>query len=784
MEDSLPRVFGIAAALFAFVLSAPVAAAPPPWERTETREDCADFELTRSPFFGETHVHTNYSTDSVVNGNTNGPREAYGFAQGAALPLTPTNPAATAQLRRTLDFTVVADHAEGMGETSICLDPTHAGYDAPECEVLRADIGVPFTSPLDSDAFLQIFWGTYLPDRPRFDFCGEDESVCLERTSLVWNDIQAAAEEYYDRTEACAFTTFVGYEWSGNTGFTNLHRNVIFRNTEVTDLPISYFEEPTAEGLWDQLRDQCLEAADGCDVLAIPHNSNMSGGGIFVTENPDGSPLSASDAAFRSRMEPLVEITQHKGDSECHPLFSTTDELCSYEKLDQGAQFPGSSIPELNFVRNALSRGLAFEQSLGMNPFQFGVIGSTDGHLGLAGATREDDYAVHGHVGAFDATARLKLLDMSAFHAGTNPGGLAVVWAEENSRDALFSAMRRREVYATSGTRPLLRFFAGDYKEDLCESTSFVETGYSHGVPMGGEIGNLGKGESPTFAVLAVKDPGAPGESGTPLQRIQIVKSWVGQGGTLNEKVYEIAGNSGNGASVDESTCAVSDDGFDSLCSVWTDPDFDSEQRAYYYVRALENPSCRWTTYVCNAQGVDCADPASVPADYQLCCSQELPKTVQERAWSSPIWYRPESVAKLKAVAKVRGQGQDSLVLKATLSRRPMALAPETEDITVELHDDDTIFAVTIAAGTMVEKKAGRKYVLKDSTGALAGVRKAVIKIDRRLQAKLKIKAANIDLSTADLSDHFVRTTLQAGDFRAEHVRLWRGSRRTLGVRN
>jgi hypothetical protein len=268
------------------------------------------------------------------------------------------------------------------------------------------------------------------------------------------------------------------------------------------------------------------------------------------------------------------------------------------------------------------------------------------------------------------------------------------------------------------------------------------------------------------------------------LQRIQIVKSWVGQGGTLNEKVYEVAGNSGNGASVDESTCAVSDDGFDSLCSVWTDPDFDSEQRAYYYVRALENPSCRWTTYVCNAQGVDCADPASVPADYQLCCSQELPKTVQERAWSSPIWYRPESVAKLKAVAKVRGQGQDSLVLKATLSRRPMALAPETEDITVELHDDDAIFAVTIAAGTMVEKKAGRKYVLKDSTGALAGVRKAVIKIDRRLQAKLKIKAANIDLSTADLSDHFVRTTLQAGDFRAEHVRLWRGSRRTLGVRN
>ena len=226
-------------------------AGPPPWERTEVRADCTEFELLRSPFFGDTHVHTSYSADAVINSTPNDPRDAYDFAKGASLPMTSINPTATLQLRRPLDFTMVSDHAETFGETSICLDPTHAGYSSVECTALRDDIGMTFNSPLDSGAFLFLFFPTNTPNTPRFDWCGVDGQLCLDRASAVWVDTQLAAEEHYDRTAACSFTSFVGYEWTGNTDFTNLHRNVVFRNEVVPALPTSYYEAPSAEQLWE-----------------------------------------------------------------------------------------------------------------------------------------------------------------------------------------------------------------------------------------------------------------------------------------------------------------------------------------------------------------------------------------------------------------------------------------------------------------------------------------------------------------------------------------------------
>src|SRR5439155_881859 len=238
----------------------------------------------------------------------------------------------------------------------------------------------------------------------RFSWCGPNGVDCLAEASLVWQDIQAAAEEFYDRTAACTFTTFVAYEWSGQPGGNNLHRNVIFRNAVVPALPTSYMEQPTPQGLWATLQSQCVDGLPGCDVLAIPHNPNASGVLMFAPVNADGSALTAADAAFRSSMEPLVEMNQHKGDSECRPGVQSTDEICGFEKLNRLQLFspvsdPNQVFPPLNYVRNALKEGLVQEQRLGVNPFKLGLIGSTDTHNSTPGATEEQDFGAYGHIG-------------------------------------------------------------------------------------------------------------------------------------------------------------------------------------------------------------------------------------------------------------------------------------------------------------------------------------------------------------------------------------------------
>ena len=370
----------------------------------------------------------------------------------------------TLQLSRPLDFAAVTDHAEQLGETQICQTPELPGYDSWTCRLYRRWPRAAF------------FWmnlrsaGSSAPER--FGFCGGDGRDCREAARTPWRDIIDAAEAAYDRTPDCSFTTFVGYEWTAAPGGNNLHRNVIFQNSHTTDLPISYFEAHTPESLWQQLREQCTEAGNGCDAVVIPHNSNLSGGLMFETVDSAGKPIDAAYARERARFEPLVEVLQHKGDSECVLSPTTKDELCGFEKLPY-SNFRGKYVRGLRrppepagFVRDALKQGLGEEARLGVNPFKVGMIGSTDTHLGAAGAVEEDRFAGHGGAGV---PARYAIPPGLPDEIEFNPGGLAVLWAEENTRESLFAAMKRREVYGTSGPRLMVRFFGGwDYPDDLC----------------------------------------------------------------------------------------------------------------------------------------------------------------------------------------------------------------------------------------------------------------------------------------------------------------------------
>jgi len=628
----------VAAALLLLAVDAR-GAAPEPFQRTEDHPRCEHYTALRQPFFGDLHVHTALSLDAATQNTRNRPADAYRFARGEEVGLQPYDrdgrPLRSAKLARPLDFAAVTDHAEFLGEVHVCQTPGAAGYDSPACMIFRRWPRLAFF----------LLNGRSSDDPPlRYGFCGENREACHEAAAGPWQEIRDAARAAYDRSASCSFTTFVGYEWTKAPGSKNLHRNVIFRNENVPVLPASVFDRPMVRDLWDWIEKECERAHPGCEAVVIPHNSNLSAGLMFQESEEDGTPFTRDYAARRAAREPLVEVMQHKGDSECSPLAAdggpAADELCAFEKVPYdrcSAKFtPSRWTPSGRggWVRDAWVDGLLLERALGHNPFKFGLVGGTDTHLGTAGATSEKNHQGHGGAGLL-ATEGLR--DDVEF----NPGGLTVLWAEENSRDSLFAAMERREAYATSGPRIVVRFFGG-WKQpaNLCSDPAFAENGYATGVPMGSDLPPRPAGETggPSFTVWAARDPGAADGPGNLLERIQIIKGWIRKG-TSREKIVDVAGGAST-ASVDLASCTPSGPGAETLCGSWRDPDFEPSEPAFYYVRVLENPSCRWTTWACNAAGIRC-DAGAVPSGFAPCCDASVPRTIQERAWTSPIWYTP-----------------------------------------------------------------------------------------------------------------------------------------------
>ncbi len=611
----------------------------------DEREPCAQDNPLKNVYFGDLHVHTSLSFDAWLWDVRVPPRDAYAFARGEPIWLPPLDEngqgTRMVQLAQPLDFMAVTDHAEFLAEVEQCVTPGAPAYGSLTCVIFRQK------TPLST-----IFMASQLffphPQRAR-DICGPGRLDCPALIRGVWRQIIDAAEDAYDRTSDCSFTTFVGYEYTGVPDASNLHRNVIFRNERVPPLPVSYIEEPTPWGLWARLERECLQGIPGCDVVAIPHNSNESNGNKFYVEYPGAASIDEERAmaSLRQRMEPLVEVFQHKGDSECMNGLSGVagqpDELCAFEKIrapdtpDCGDR-PGSGgvlnsgcVSRLDFVRFVLLEGLREEERIGVNPFKLGMIGSTDTHNATGGAVLEDRFV--GHAGTSDDTVVERFQPDQIVH---NPGGLVAVWAEQNTRNAIFDGLKRREVYGTSGPRIVVRLFGGwHYPDDMCSRADFVALGYQYGVPMGSDIAprpEIGA-YAPKLAVMAIREPDVGSRKGTPLQRIQIVKGWIAHDGRLSYKVFDVAGDPHNGAGVDLATCQTTGNGFDTLCTVWTDPEFDATRRAFYYARVIENPTCRWSTYDCMR-----SNPETRPA---YCDDPHTVKTIQERAWTSPIWYRP-----------------------------------------------------------------------------------------------------------------------------------------------
>jgi len=607
-------------------------------------DPCPQYNAQRNLYFGDLHVHTTNSFDAHLWDVRTTPRDAYRFARGEALSLPPLDAEGhgtrTVHLERPLDFAAVTDHAEFLGEVESCSTPGSASYDSSTCQQFRAG---------GNDIFAQLGVRVTQARPTRIaDVCGADGKICLDAAGEVWQRIRSAAEDAYDR---CQFTAFVAYEYSRALSGSTMHRNVIFRSAQAS-FPISTFEQPTPLGLWRALKASCTDAGIGCDVLAIPHNSNESNGRMFAVSYPgaQGMEDEQAQALLRANMEPLVEIYQHKGNSECFNGLSgvvgATDEQCDFERRRQGTVVDcgngvgqlgatgNGCVSRLDYVRGVLLAGLTEADRLGVNPYRLGFVGSTDTHNGTPGFT--DEWAFIGHQGASDAPPEVLLGHTGVTAGGVifSPGALTGVWAEENSRTSLFDALRRKEAFATSGTRIAVRVFGGwELPDGLCDDPDLVSIGYAEGVPMGGTLApRPADATAPVLVINAARDPGSDAHPGGKLQRLQVVKGWVADGQAY-QQVYDVAGSADNGATVDLATCTPQGPGADSLCTVWHDPDFDPSRRAFYYVRVLENPACRWTTWTCNRLPPEQRQPT--------CDDPAVPKTIQERAWTSPIWYTP-----------------------------------------------------------------------------------------------------------------------------------------------
>ncbi|HSH06878.1 MAG TPA: DUF3604 domain-containing protein [Burkholderiales bacterium] len=592
-------------------------------------------EFPTQVYFGDTHLHTGMSMDAGAFGARLLPEDAYRFARGEELV---ASTGLKVRLSRPLDFLVVADHSDNMGffprlfagEPALLADATgKRWYEMVQKggrEGVKAAVEVIV-------AFSQNKFPPALASLPG-----------SQAYRSAWETAIKAAEKYNDPGK---FSAFIGYEWTSNTGGNNLHRVVIYREgghkasmaEPYTTLRPLGSDDP--RDLWKWL--EAYEQKTGGRILALAHNGNLSNGIMFpMVDTFTGKPLDRAYAETRMRWEPLYEVTQIKGDGEAHPFLSPNDEFANYETWDQGNL--DLSVPKKNemlryeYAREALKIGLALEQKTGVNPYKFGMIGSTDSHTGLA--TAQEDNFFGKHSGAEPSVKRwehpmAQLGDKKYEGWSMVSSGLAAVWATENTREAIWDAMKRKETYATTGSRMLVRFFGGyDFLPEHARSRTPANIGYQLGVTMGGDLLKAPAGKAPTFLVAALKDP-----LGGNLDRIQIVKGWVDASGARKEKVYDVvwAGDRKPGAdgklppvgnTVDVANATWTNSiGAPELITVWKDPDFDAKLRAFYYARVIEIPTPRWTAYEAKRFGVK--------------MSKEVPMITQERAYTSPIWYTP-----------------------------------------------------------------------------------------------------------------------------------------------
>jgi hypothetical protein len=589
-----------------------------------------DNDFPQQVYFGDTHHHSSYSFDSGMFGNTLGPEESFRFARGKEVV---ASNGMRARLIRPLDFLVLSDHAAYLGFTDLIVnaDPrltaTKGGKEMVDGYAAGGEEAWLFVVSMMKDFDI---------GKPRF----EDPEI----NRNVWDSLVDIASKY---NQPGVFTAFNAYEWTSAPTGNNLHRNVIFRDgpERVKQiLPFSAFDSIDPEDLWEFLAG--YEKKTGGQVLAIPHNANISNGVMFAETMSNGKPLTTEYAEQRALWEPLLEVTQAKGDGESHPFLSTEDEFADFETWDFGnAGAPTKpkqdDMLQFEYARSALQWGLKHQENLGINPFKFGMVGGTDTHVSLS-ATREENFfgklpnLLPGPERTKEAMVMKADGTPAVYSWETSASGLTGIWAHENTRESLWDALARKEVYATTGTRISVRVFAGwDFETDLVERPDFVEQGYKRGVPMGGDLSQAPAGKAPTFMVQARRDP-----DGANLDRIQIIKGWIDTDSQLRERIFDVAVSDGRsiapsgrcdtpvGNTVDVANADYTNSIGDALLmAYWKDPEFDADLRAFYYVRVIEIPTPRWTAYDAKRFGIELPD--------------EITMTIQDRAYTSPIWYSP-----------------------------------------------------------------------------------------------------------------------------------------------
>ena len=574
-------------------------------------------DALRNAYFGETHMHTAFSLDAYIGGTRLMPADSLRYAKGEAVKLPDGS---IAQHKRPLDFAAVTDHAEYIGEMYSTMYADAPGHDNEDLKTLR---GLTDIEKRQQWFFKYVISSnrSSTPQHPPF-YAGQTT------TRSAWDVIVKAANE---ANEPGKFTAIVGFEWSAAPNGANLHRNVLFRDSNVPKTVPGYIEINQEENLWKWMAEQ---EAEGRHLLAIPHNSNASKGRMFPDTDSFGNPVDLDYAQMRQHFEPLIEMMQVKGNSEVHRKFWAADEFAGFENADSIQKNSGRKFHKYDFVRAGLERGIAMEAELGVNPFKYGFMGGTDNHNGLMSAVAEDGF-VGAHGPEDGSVERRRSGDVLGWIDGKDLsiGSLGAVWATANTREAIFDAMKRRETFATSGPRIKLRMFGGVGLSDPKDPVAMVEEGYLLGTHMGGDLAP--NSMPPTFTVYAEKDP-----LGANLDRIQIIKGSVDIHGAINEKIVDVvwAGDrridsaTGKlpaiGNTVDLKTARFTNDiGAPTLLGSWTDHDFDPAEGAFYYARAIEIPTPRWSTYDAVRNNLPLLD--------------DVPATIQERAWGSPIWYAP-----------------------------------------------------------------------------------------------------------------------------------------------